>query len=435
MRSTVTPIGITTFRNSNQRFGIKEQDRFGHIYCIGKTGTGKSTLLQSMVISDIQSGNGVCVIDPHGDVAENILNYVPAERVKDVVYFNPADTDYPTGFNPLKAIDPSQRHTITSGLIGTFKKIWVDSWGPRLEYILRNSIVTLLDFPNSTILDIQPLLTNPAFRSKVIQYCKNAQIKQFWEQEFDKYSPQLRSEVIAPVLNKVGLLYTNEILRNIVGQHNAVFSLHEIMDNKRILICNLSKGLLGEDVSALLGSMLITAIQVEALRRASQPSERRVPFYLYVDEIHSFVSLSFADILSEARKYKLALFLTHQYMAQLDERIREAIIGNAGTLLVFRIGSEDAIELEREFAPTLSAYDLIHQEKYSMYSKLMIDGVTSKPFSTKTLPILPFQSSCKSECIEYSRFKYSHLKKEVEEIIHVQELNKAFVNPRPSTLF
>lgn len=417
----ITPIGITTWRQQHIPFGIKHEDRFGHIYCIGKTGTGKSTLLQSMALSDIQNGNGMCVIDPHGDSAEHILEYVPIHRVKDVVYFNPANTQYPVGFNPLTQIDASHHHIVASGLVSTFKKIWADSWGPRLEYILRNTIYTLLDYPQATLLDIQPLLTNPMFRNKVVQHCRNAHIRRFWKQEYDMYSPQLRNEAIAPVLNKIGLFYASDCLRGIVGQHTPLFSLHDCMENKKILICNLSKGVIGEDVSALLGSMIITAIQVEALNRAKQPPQSRIPFYLYVDEMHSFISLSFADILSEARKYKLSLFLTHQYIAQVDERIRQAIIGNAGTLVVFRIGSEDAIELEKEFSPTFSLHDLLHQERYNMYIKLMIDGVTSKPFSAKTIPLPLLSDSYKQECIDYSRYKYGIPKTDIEQMIDQRE--------------
>ncbi len=419
-----TPIGVTNWRNQQQPFGIKQEDRFGHIYCIGKTGTGKSTLLQSMAIDDITQGNGLCIIDPHGDIAENILNYIPNERLNDVLYFNPQDEAYPVGFNPLQAVHPQYHHLIASGLIATFKKIWNDSWGPRLEYILRNSILTLLDYPNATLLDIQPLLTDYYFRNKVLTYTKNMQIVSFWQNEFDKYSPALKSEAIAPILNKVGIFFSSSILRNIIGQKRSSFKMREIMNQKKILICNLSKGAIGEDVSALLGSMIVTAIQLEALYRTTQDITERIPFYLYVDEMQSFVSLSFADILSEARKYKLSLFLTHQYIDQIDERIRSAIFGNVGTLISFRVGAEDAAYLEKEFHPEINAEDLIRQERFSMYIKLMIDGATSKTFSAKTIPLQPFTHSYKNYILQHSREKYGLQKDVIEKEIRLTKPTK-----------
>lgn len=413
----VTPIGITNWRNQQQPFGIKQEDRFGHIYCIGKTGTGKSTLLQSMAIDDIKQGNGLCIIDPHGDIAENILNYIPKERINDVLYFNLQDESFPIGFNPFQAVHPQYHHLVASGLIVTFKKIWNDSWGPRLEYILRNSILTLLDYPNATLLDIQPLLTDYYFRNKVLTYSKNTQIISFWQNEFDKYPPQLKSEATAPILNKVGIFFSSSILRNIIGQKRSSFKMREIMNQKKILICNLSKGAIGEDVSALLGSMIVTAIQLEALYRATQDITERIPFYLYVDEMQSFVSLSFADILSEARKYKLSLFLTHQYIHQIDERIRSAIFGNVGTVIAFRVGAEDAAYLAKEFHPEIQADDLIRQERFSMYIKLMIDGATSKTFSAKTIPLQPYTQSYKEYILQHSREKYGMQREVIEKEI------------------
>lgn len=428
---TITPIGITNWRNHQQPFGIKQEDRFGHIYCIGKTGTGKSTLLQRMAIADIEGGNGLCIIDPHGDIAENILHYIPKERVNDVIYFNPQDEDCPVGFNPLRAVHPKHHHLVASGLVATFKKVWSESWGPRLEYILRNTIITLLDYPEATLLDIQPLLTDPYFRYKVLPYCTNAQVLSFWKNEFEKYPPQLKSEAIAPILNKVGIFFSSTILKHIVGQTRPQFKMREEMEQKKILICNLSKGAIGEDVSMILGSMLVTAIQMEALYRATQQEAERVPFYLYVDEMHSFVSVSFSDILSEARKYKLSLFLTHQYIEQLDERIRSAVFGNVGTLIAFRVGAADAKELAREFFPPFSAEDLIRQKKFSMLIKLMIDGATSKPFSAMTLPIEPATHSNKTQIIEHSQMYYGMPK---QLIIEALEKKRVREETRP-TLF
>ncbi|MGC4100859.1 type IV secretory system conjugative DNA transfer family protein [Ferruginibacter sp.] len=423
----ITPIGKTNFRNNEQPFGIKDADRLNHIYVIGKTGTGKSTLLLNMAISDIQRGNGICLIDPHGDIAEKILDYIPDERFTDVLYFNPADELYVIGFNPLDNIPKDQCHLVVAGLIATFKKIWIDSWGPRLEYILRFTLLTLCTYPEATLLDIQPLLTNYDFRRKVLSYCPDQYLLSFWYNEFDKYPPQLKSEAISPILNKTGLFVAITKLRNVIGQSKSSFQVQQIMDNKKILICNLSKGQLGEDASTLLGSMLVNAIQLAALARASQQEEHRKPFYLYVDEMHSFVSLSFADILAEARKYKLSLFMAHQYVEQVNEKIRYAIFGNVGTMIIFRVGAEDAKQLAQEVYPVFNEEDLINLPRYSMYLKLMIDGATSKPFSATTNTIQPTRQSFKQEIIEYSREQFGTLKEDVERAINVNSI--AFSKP------
>lgn len=412
-----TPIGITNWRNQRQPFGIKDKDRLGHIYVIGKTGVGKSTLLLNMAVSDIQKGKGLCIIDPHGDIAETILNYVPKERLSDVIYFNPKDIEYPIAFNPLKAVHPNYHHLVASGLISTFKKIWADSWGPRLEYILRFALLTLLEYPNATLLDIQPLLTDVLFRNKVLSYVTNQHTLSFWKNEFEKYSPALKSEAITPILNKTGVFLTSIPLRNTVGQNTNSFRMQNVLDEGKILIANLSKGELGEDASSILGSILVTSIQLAALFRSTQSEHQRVPFYLYVDEMHSFISLSFADILSEARKYKLSLFLTHQYIDQLQEKIRSAIFGNVGTIISFRIGAEDAEHLAKEFYPVFNEEDFVNLPRYSMYLKLMIDGATSRPFSADTLPPKQPAHSFKEEVIVSSRNRYGKPRKQVEEEI------------------
>jgi hypothetical protein len=413
----ITHFGITNWRNQNQRFGIKDKDRLGHIYVIGKTGVGKSTLLLNMAISDIENRKGLCIIDPHGDIAESILDHIPQERITDVIYFNPKDIWNPIAFNPLKAVHPNYHHLVASGLISTFKKIWVDSWGPRLEYILRFSLLTLLEYPNATLLDIQPLLTDVLFRNKVLSYITNQHTLSFWKNEFDKYSPALRSEAITPILNKAGVFLTSIPLRNTVGQTTNGFRMQNVLDEGKILIANLSKGELGEDASSILGSILVTSIQLAALFRSSVPEHERIPFYLYVDEMHSFISLSFADILSEARKYKLSLFLTHQYIEQLHEKIRSAIFGNVGTIISFRIGAEDAEHLRKEFYPEFSEDDFVNLPKYSMYLKLMIDGATSRAFSAFSLPPKQQSHSFKKDAIEYSQKKYGKERKFVEEQI------------------
>jgi hypothetical protein len=415
--SDITHIGITNWRNQKQRFGIKDKDRLGHIYVIGKTGVGKSTLLLNMAVSDIQNGKGLCIIDPHGDIAEAILNYIPQERLGDVIYFNPKDIDYPIAFNPLKAVHPKYHHLVASGLISTFKKIWADSWGPRLEYILRFALLTLLEYPDATLLDIQPLLTDILFRNKVLSYITNQHTLSFWKNEFDKYPPALRSEAITPILNKTGVFLTSIPLRNTVGQTTNGFRMQNVLDEEKVLIANLSKGELGEDASSILGSILVTSIQLAALFRSTQAEHERVPFYLYVDEMHSFISLSFADILAEARKYKLSLFLTHQYIDQLHEKIRSAIFGNVGTIISFRIGATDAEHMAKEFHPVFDEEDFVNLPRYSMYLKLMIDGATSRPFSALTLPPQIQTKSLKEEGIAISRSKYARKREMVEQKI------------------
>jgi len=384
--SDITPIGITNFRNTNQKFGIKDNDRLGHIYCIGKTGVGKSTLLKNMALSDIERGNGLGIIDPHGDIAEDILKHIPTGRLKDVVYFDPSDIDHPIAFNPLHGIHPNYHHLVASGLVSTFRKVWSESWGPRLEYILRFSLLTLLWYPEATLLDIQPLLTDIRFRNDVLVYVRDEHIHVFWKNEFEKYSPTLRNEAITPILNKTGLFISSLPLRNIVGQKTSSFRMQRILDDGKILIVNLSKGKIGEDACALLGSMLVTSIQLAAMHRATQEEHKRKPFYLYIDEVHSFLTLAFTDILAEARKYKLSLFITHQYIHQLQEPVRKAIFGNVGTIISFRVGAEDAEYLAREFHQTFTEEDLINLPRYFMYLKLMIDGTTSQPFSASTIP-------------------------------------------------
>lgn len=401
-----TPIGITNFRNDRKTFGIKNLDRMSHIYAIGKTGVGKSTLLLNMVISDIENGNGLCVIDPHGDLSEMLLQYIPEYRISDVIYLNPQDQEKPIAFNPLHAVHPQDQHLVVSGILSTLKKIWVDSWGPRLEYILRMTLLTLIEYPHATLLDIQALLTDEYFRNKVLMYCANEDVHSFWVKEYDKYPPALKAEAIAPILNKSGVLLASRPIQQILGQRVSSISIEKIMNGRQILIANLSKGTIGEDASAILGSILITQIQMAALKRASVTEEQRIPFYVYVDEMHTFMSLSFADILAEARKYKLSLFLTNQYVEQLHEKIRAAIFGNVGTFISFRVGAGDAAYVAKEFYPVFKEEDVISLPKFHMYLKLQIDGATSQPFSATTNPLPPVLHSYKAEVIATSRNTY-----------------------------
>lgn len=402
-KNPVTPFAVTDYRDIQKRFGIKEKNRRGHMYITGKTGTGKSTLIENLAISDIRAGNGLALVDPHGDLAEDILNFVPKRRAEDVIYFNPSDLEYPIAFNPLENVPPDSRHVVVSGLLSVFRKIWPEFWGPRLEHILRHSILTLLERPGSTLLDVPRLLTDKEFRMGVLERVSHPQVKDFWLSEFEKYSVWLRSEAISPILNKIGQFLVSIPLRNIVGQKENTFNLRNAMDEGKILIVNLAKGKIGEDNCALLGAMMVTEIQLAALSRSELPEDKRKPFYLYVDEIHNFLTLSFADILSEARKYGLNLVLAHQYIEQLDERVRAAIFGNVGTIISFRVGAEDAKYLAREFSPVFNETDLTNLANFHIYLKLMIDGVTSEPFSAITLPTVERDRSNKPRVIELSR--------------------------------
>lgn len=377
----ITPIGIVNFRSDKRPFGIKAEDRLGHIYVIGKTGVGKSTLLLTMAISDIRTGKGMAVIDPHGDLSRQLLQHIPGHRKQDLIYFNPVDIAHAIAYNPLYSIPTHHHHLVASGLISTFKKIWSESWGPRLEHILRFTILTLLEYPYATLLDIHPILTNKDFRAEVLNFVENLAVRAFWLNEFEKYSPNLKSEAVAPIINKTSLFSTSLPLKAIVGQRKSLLSMQKVMDEGKILIANLSKGEIGEDASTLMGSMLVTSIQLAAMYRTSQPEHTRRPFYLFVDEAHSFLSLSFADILSEARKYRLGLFLAHQYIEQMREEVRAALFGNVGTLICFRVGAADAEYLAKEFFPEFTQEDLVNLPRFQMYIKLMIDGTSSRPFS------------------------------------------------------
>jgi len=378
-----TPIGITNWRNSSKLFGILPQDRLQHIYAIGKTGVGKSTLLYNMAIDDIYKGHGIAVLDPHGDIAEKLIANIPEHRKNDIIYFNATDPAHRTGFNPLHKVPVEQRHAVVSEVVLMFKKIWSDTWGARLEYILRFCILTLLEYPTATLLDIQPMLLDSAYRNLILHYTDNSYILSFWHNEFDKYPPALRAEAIMPILNKTGVLIASDTLREIVGQQHGIV-LDEVMNKSKILICNLSKGLIGEDVSQLLGSLLTTGLQMSSLRRARIPEAERRHFYIFIDEAHSFINTAFPTILSEVRKYGVGLFLTHQYLEQLPEILQKAILGNVGTIICFRLGTADAKMMAEEFYPVFRQDDFINLPKYNMYLRLLIDGSGGKPFSARS---------------------------------------------------
>ncbi len=411
--------GESTFRNQRLKFGIKTDDRRRHIYVIGQTGTGKTTLLENMTINDIRAGRGVGVIDPHGEYAEKMLDYIPKERIKDVIYFNPADLDFPMAFNVMEEVPPEYRHLVGSGLVGVFKKLWAESWGPRLEYVLRNAIMALLEYPGSTLLGIMRMFVDKMYRKEVISKIQDPIVKAFWNEEFAKYPDRFMAEAVAPIQNKVGQFLTIPLIRNVIGQKRSAINLRKIMDEKKIFIANLSKGKIGEDSSSLLGGMLVTKLQLAAMSRADISTEaERQDFYLYVDEFQNFATESFANILSEARKYRLNIILAHQYIAQMPEIIRDAIFGNVGTFIVFRVGDEDAEVLETKFSPDFTAQDIINSSNYNMYLKLMIDGMPSRGFSAIGLPPLAKQEvSYKNEIVAFCRNQYATPKSEVESSI------------------
>jgi len=418
MNDEITLFAETNFRNQKVKFGIKTDDRRRHFYIIGKTGTGKTTLEENMAIQDIQAGRGVGIVDPHGEFSEKILDYVPSHRINDVIYFNPADLDFPIAFNAIEKVDSEHRHLIASGLVGVFKKLWAESWGPRLEYLLRNAILALLEYPGSTLLGIMRILIDKEYRKKVVDKINDPVVKSFWVEEFTKYPDRFMAEAVAPIQNKVGQFLTSPLIRNIVGQTKSAINIREIMDEQKIFIMNLSKGRIGEDNSALLGAMLITRLQLAAMSRIDIAEEERKDFYLYVDEFQNFATESFAAILSEARKYRLDLILAHQYITQMVEPVRDAVLGNVGTMVMFRIGAFDAEFLEKEFMPEFTVNDLVGLGFAQVYLKLMIDGMASRPFSATTLPPLPRpEVSYKEKIIKVSRERYSTSRGEVEEKI------------------
>jgi predicted nucleic acid-binding protein len=411
----ILPLGILTFRGQEKKFGIKPQDRLRHIYLIGKTGQGKTTLLENMINFDIRNKNGLAFLDPHGDCVQRILDYIPKERIDDVIYFNPTDVNHPIGFNPLEKVSWEQRHLTAISLLSIFKKIWVDAWSARMEYILTNTLLALLEWPKATLLDVNRLLADEKFRNLVINNLKDEVVKAFWRQEFDKYHKQFRTEAIAPIQNKVGQFITNPLIRNIIGQEESAFDLREIMDQGKIFLANLSVGAIGEETSRLLGGLLITKFQLTAMSRVDVPEEKRKDFYLYIDEFQNFATESFINILSEARKYHLSLVLAHQYLDQVPEEITKAIFGNVGTFIVFRVGSKDAEIFNREFGYLVKIEDLINLPSYYIYIKLLVDGKPTNPFLAKTLPppSKP-EISFKDEIINLNHLKYAKRRSLVE---------------------
>jgi len=418
--------GLTTFRNQRKKFGIKTDDRRRHIYIVGKTGVGKTEMVLNMAIQDIEQGRGVGFVDPHGEAAEKLLEFVPSSRVNDVVYFNPADLECPLAFNVMERVDPEHHHLVASGLMGVFKKIWPDVWSARMEYILNNAILALLEYPGSTLLGVNRMLADPDYRRKVVDKISDPMVKSFWVNEFARYTQRLESEATAAIQNKVGQFISNPLIRNIIGQVKSSIDMRKVMDEGKILIANISKGRIGEDNSRLLGALVITKLQLAAMSRVDTPEEKRQDFYLYVDEFQNFATDAFINILSEARKYRLCLTLANQYLGQLEEmtpagrstKVRDAVFGNVGTIVCFRVGAEDAEFLEKEFIPEFTIDDLVNLGKYNIYLRLMINGLAGRPFSAETLSPIPIpEKSSREKIIKVSRERYGTQRKIIEEKI------------------
>lgn len=415
----LTVLAETNFRNNVTKFGIKKADRRLHTYIIGKTGTGKSTFIENMIYDDIREGRGVAVVDPHGELIDHVLQFIPLDRVRDVVYFNPADHEYPVGFNLLENTDnnPEMKNVIASGVVGIFKKIFGESWGPRLEYILRNSVLALLEYPNSTLLGVMRVLTDNSFRRLVVNEVKDPVIRDFFVNEYEKYEPKFRQEAIAPIQNKVGQFLSSSTIRNIVGQPKSTMKIEEIMNSGKILLADLSTGKIGEDNSALLGSMLITKVQLAAMGRTRIDESERRDFYLYVDEFQNFATDSFATILSEARKYRLNLAMVNQYISQMPDTVKDAVFGNVGTMVSFRVGSSDAEAMQKEFEPVFDVNDLVNLPNRQIYIKMAIDGVTVPAFSANTLPPPEEKSNLVDEVVKASRDQSTTPRADVEDYI------------------
>ena len=415
---TINYFAQTDFRGKRLRFGIKSEDRAKHVYIIGKTGMGKSTLLENMAIQDIKNGEGMAFVDPHGKSAEFLLDFVPPERLNDVIYFAPFDLDYPISFNVMEDVGQDQRHLVANGLMSSFKKIWPDVWSSRMEYILNNCLLALLEYPNSTLLGVNRLLSDKAYRQKVVDNITDPSVRSFWVDEFAKYNERYMQEAGDAIKNKIGQFTANPLIRNIIGQPKSTIDLRKVMDEKKILIVNLSKGRLGEQNANLLGGILITKIYLAAMSRAGAESSAlsRLPYFnLFVDEFQSFVNESFADILSEARKYKLSLTIAHQYIEQMPEEVRNAVFGNVGTTIAFRVGPFDAEVLETIFFPTFTKEDLVNLGFAQIYLTLSIDGVGSPPFSATTLPpIVVVNDSLKEQIIANVRHVYAKPREFVE---------------------
>lgn len=385
----VTLFAQTNARNDRRVFGIRQRDRRAHMYILGKTGTGKSTLLQTLITQDIRNGAGLAVLDPHGDLVERIWADVPVPKRQGFMYFNVPDATNPLSFNPFDSVPQERRPFVAGSLLDAFKKMWAEFWGTRLEHILRNALLALLDQPNATLSDILPLLDDDDFRRTAMTHVTNSQVRRFWLHEWEAYPPRYRTDAAAPILNKVGAFLADPLLNRILTQPRSDLNMRRMMDEGKVLLVNLAKGKIGEDSAGLLGSLLVAHIGSAGLSRADIPEEQRRDFHVYLDEFQTFTTQSLAAMLSELRKYRVNLILANQYLSQIDLHIRDAILGNVGTLITFRVGPLDATFLVKEFAPKLDALDLMNLPNYDIYVRLMIDGMVSQPFSATTLRDIP----------------------------------------------
>jgi hypothetical protein len=420
----------TTYKNRSVKYGLKRADRRRHMYVIGKTGTGKSTLLANMAINDLKNDEGMCIIDPHGDLVETLLDYIPARRINDVIYFDPSAPDKTVQINLFEGKNVIHRELIASGIISIFQKLYGYSWGPRLEYILRNALLTLLTSENSRLSDILELLTNRKFRDKYVEKLEDPILKSYWVDEFNKMQDRQRTEAIASILNKVGQFVSSPLIRNVVNAHKSSFDVEDIMDQGKILLVNLSQGKLGEDNATLLGAMMITKIQLAAMGRVYTAEEERKDFYLYVDEFQNFATESFIKILSEARKYRLNLTLANQYIAQIPEEVQKAIFGNCGNIASFIMGSEDAQVFSKEYGEHYTPEDLVSLEKHQIINRISVDNVISQPFPAKTLALAKSSNQNKSKVVKVSRERYSKKRDSMLSVSGTDENYKAPEAPK-----
>jgi hypothetical protein len=377
----ITYFARTNHRNAGVPFGIRRADRRNHLYTIGQTGVGKSSLLKTFMREDVEHGEGFALLDPHGDLAKEVAALVPLSRRSDLIYLDVPDESLAWHFNPFEGVPEKRRALVAAGMVEVFKKLWLDDWGPRLEHLLRNVVFTLLEAGDATLGDVPRLLLEKDFRAPMVRRVSNGVVRDFWEREYAGYSPAFRAVVTAPLLNKVAAFLIDPRLNSILTGRASSLDLRQVMDEGKILVVNLAKGRLGEGPASLLGSLLVSHLSLAALERADQPEEARRDFYLYLDEFHTFSTLTLATMLSELRKYRLCLTLAHQYLGQLEPEIRDAVFGNVGTFIAFRVGALDAPTVARELSPRFEADDLISLPNFSLYLKLMIDGEPSRPFS------------------------------------------------------
>ncbi len=405
--------------------GLSLPDRRQHLYLIGKTGSGKTTLLRNLIVQHLAAGHGVALIDPHGDLAEELLDCIPPHRADDLVYFNPGDLDFPIGLNLIANVAPDDRHLVASGIVGAFKSIWRDSWGPRLEYILYNAIAALLDCPNTSLLGVNRMLTDADYRRRIVAKVRDPFVRAFWTDEYEQYDPRFQREAIAPIQNKLGQFLLNPVVRNILGQVRTKVNIPFMMNTGRIFIANLSKGKLGADKANLLGSLLTTQFQLGAMARVNQPENERRDFFLFLDEFHNFTTDAFTSILSEARKYRLCLALAHQYIEQVPLPVRSAVFGNVGSLISFRVGNADAEVLQREFGKSYVMETFVGLDRFEIIARLSSDGQTREAFRAQTLPPIEHQVGRREKLIARSREKYATSRAEVEMKIERWLTNRA----------